>query len=395
VTRARAAITVVFFVDGALFASWASRIPALADRTGASTGALAVALIAPAVGALIAMPQVGRVLQGRSSRTCCAVALAALIVAIVLPALARSVVALAITLIVVGAAYGSLDVAMNAHGVGVERNMARPILSSLHAAFSFGGFAGAGLGALAAAGAVAPLPHLLAAAALFGVPGLIAVWALEPSEQHLDASAPCRALRRLPLPLALLGAAAFCSLLAEGAASNWSAKLISGPMHGSQAVGAAAYAIFSVAMGSGRLVADRLWARWGAIGLLRRASSVAAGGFAGGLAIGTPTAALAGFALLGFGLSGTVPTLYRAAAQRTGVPTGTAIAAVSSLGYFGFLAGPPIIGGLAQLGGLRLAIGVITVAATLVALLAPVAAPPPTIAASQRPQTQIPVHSQP
>jgi MFS family permease len=273
--------------------------------------------------------------------------------------------------------------------------MARPILSSLHAAFSFGGFAGAGLGALAAAGAVAPLPHLLAAAALFGVPGLIAAWALDPSEQHLDPGAPRRALRRLPLPLALLGAAAFCSLLAEGAASNWSAKLISGPMHGSQAVGAAAYAIFSVAMGSGRLVADRLWARWGAVGLLRRACSVAAGGFAGALAIGTPAAALAGFALLGFGLSGTVPTLYRAAAQRTGVPTGTAIAAVSSLGYFGFLAGPPIIGGLAQLAGLRLAVGVITVAATLVVLLAPAAAPSPAIAAGQRSPTQIPVQSQP
>ena len=376
-TRGRAAITVVFFVDGALFASWASRIPALADRTGASTGALGVALIAPALGALIAMPQVGRVLHDRSSRTCCAVALAALMVAIVLPALAPSVVALAITLILVGAAYGSLDVAMNAHGVGVERDMARPILSSLHAAFSFGGFAGAGLGALAAAGAVTPLSHLLAAAALFGVPGLVAVGALQPSEQHLDASAPRRALRRLPLPLILLGAAAFCSLLAEGAASNWSAKLISGPMHGSQALGAAAYAVFSVAMGSGRLVADRLWARWGAVGLLRRASTVAAVGFAGGLAIGTPIAALAGFALLGLGLSGTVPTLYRAAAGRTAVPTGAAIAAVSSLGYFGFLAGPPVIGGLAQLAGLQLAIGVITVAATLVAVLAPAAASAP------------------
>lgn len=158
----------MFFVNRALFASWASRIPALSDRTGATTGVLGLALLA--LGAVAAMPLVGRLMPGRSSRTFCRIAVAGLMGAILLPAAARSVAALAGALFVVGVANSTLDLMMNAQGVSIERRMRRPILSSLHAAFSFGGFAGAGLGALAAALRVAPLPHLAAAALLFGIP---------------------------------------------------------------------------------------------------------------------------------------------------------------------------------------------------------------------------------
>jgi len=171
---ARAGITAVFFVNGALFATWASRIPALSIKVGASTGDLGLALLAPAVGAVVAMPLVGRLLPGRSSRMFSRLALAGLIGAILLPALARSVAALAGALFVVGVTNSAMDLSMNAQGVSVERHLQRPILSSLHAAFSFGGFAGAGLGALAAALDVAPLAHFAAAALLFGASGLIA-----------------------------------------------------------------------------------------------------------------------------------------------------------------------------------------------------------------------------
>src|SRR5205807_413463 len=145
----RAGITVVFFVNGALFASWASRIPALSDRVGATTGALGLALLAPALGAIIAMPLVGRLLPERSSRTFCLFSVVALMAALLLPGLARSVAELAGALLVVGLASSTMDLAMNAQGVSIERRMRRPILSSLHAAFSFGGFAGAALGAVA------------------------------------------------------------------------------------------------------------------------------------------------------------------------------------------------------------------------------------------------------
>jgi hypothetical protein len=365
------AITVVFFVNGALFSSWASRIPALADRTGATVGALGLALLAPAAGALLAMPRVGRLLPGRSSRRFCGAALAALMAAIALPGLTTSVPMLAAALVLVGATNSTLDVAMNAQGVAVERRRGRPILSSLHAAFSFGGFAGAGLGALAAAVGIAPEPHLIAAALLLGLPGLTAASSLLADDADPDANAQRVPLHRLPHRLGLLGIAAFCCLLAEGAASDWSAKLVSGPLGGTAALGAASYAIFSLAMGAGRLVSDQLWARWGPVGLLRRAGTLGAAGFTVALSIGTVPAALLGFAALGLGLSGVVPTLFRSATDEPGVATGPALAAVSSLGYLGFLAGPPLIGGLAQLTSLRLAAGLLAIGAALVVVLAP------------------------
>lgn len=129
-SRIRLAVTVVFFVSGALFASWASRIPALADRIGASTGALGLALLAPAVGAVILMPPIGRALQGRSSQKFCTVALIALMVAVALPALAPSVAGLALVLVSVGAANATLDVAMNVQGQLVGLPLAAALLSA-------------------------------------------------------------------------------------------------------------------------------------------------------------------------------------------------------------------------------------------------------------------------
>jgi predicted MFS family arabinose efflux permease len=369
----RAAITAVFFVDGALFATWASRIPALSDRVHAGAGILGLCLLAPAAAAVISMPLVGRLLPGRSSRTFCRVAVVGLMAAIMLPALARTVPVLAASLLVVGVANSTLDLVMNAQGVSIERGMRQPILSSLHAAFSFGGFAGAGLGALAATLRVAPLPNFAFAAVLFGIPGLIATWYLDPKDQDADAHAPKLRWTRVPARLALLGAACFFSLVAEGGASDWSAKLVRDDLAGTAALGAIAYAVFSIAMGTGRLMTDRLWARWGADGLLRRSGALAALGFAAGLGAGSSASAVAGFAALGLGLAGIVPTLFRAGADQPGVSTGPALAVVSSLGYLGFLAGPPIIGGIAQLTSLRLACGVLVLAGVVVVLLAPAA----------------------
>ncbi len=366
-----AAIRIVFFVNGAMFASWASRIPALSDRVGATPGTLGLALLAPALGAIIAMPTTGRLLPGRSSQRFCQWSIAALGLAILLPGLARSIPVLAVSLLLVGLANSTLDLSMNAQGVSVERRLGRPILSSLHAAFSFGGFAGAGLGALAAGLGVAPLPHLALAAILFGAVGLTAARSLQSVDEDADAEAPAMRWRRLPSRLLLLGVACFFCLMAEGGASDWSAKLVRDNLHAAAAVGAIAYAVFSIAMGSGRLFADRLWARWGSVGLLRRSGALGAVGFAAGLVVGTPVAAIAGFAALGFGLAGVVPTLFRSSADEPGVSTGPGLAAVSSLGYLGFLAGPPLIGGVAQLTSLRVACGLLALAGLLVIILAP------------------------
>jgi hypothetical protein len=375
----RRAITIVFFVNGALFASWVSRIPAISDRIHVGIGVLGAVLLAPAVAAAVMIPLAGRVLTVRPSRTICRLALPGLMVVVTLPGLARAPWSLAAVLLLVGAANATLDVAMNAQGMTVERQAPRPILSSLHAAFSFGGFAGAGLGAFAAASNLAPFPHLAAAAVLFGVPGLFATRALFAVDEDPDAGAPPMRWRALPSRLIVLGVACFFGLLAEGGAADWSAKLVRSEPAGSPAAGALAYAVFSIGMAVGRLAADRLWSRWGAAGLLRRGAALAGVGFLAGLAAHSAAAGIAGFLVLGLGMSGVVPTLFRAAAAQPGVATGSALAAVSSLGYFGFLIGPPLIGGIAQLTTLRLACGLLAICALMVAALAPFAASRPSV----------------
>jgi MFS family permease len=221
------------------------------------------------------------------------------------------------------------------------------------------------------------LVHFAFAAVLFGIPGLVATLRLPRDDLDADAEAPKLRWTRIPARLALIGVACFFSLLAEGGASDWSAKLVRDDLAGTAALGAIAYAVFSVAMGSGRLLTDRLWARWGAGGLLRRSGALAALGFAAGLAAGTVPAAIAGFVALGLGLAGVIPTLFRAGADHPGVSTGPALAAVSSLGYLGFLAGPPMIGAIAQLTSLRLACGVLVLAGAVVLVLAPFAGAQP------------------
>jgi MFS family permease len=387
-SRLRLAITVVFFANGALFASWASRIPAIADHVGVTTGQLGLALLSPAVGAILTMPLVGYLLPHRSSRTFTALGVVGLSLAVLLPAVAPTLPALAGALLLVGVANSALDIAMNAQGVTIERHMGRPILSSLHAAFSFGGFAGAGLGALAAALHVAPAPHIAFAALLFGGMGVVAIRPLLRADVDPDAQSERLPWHKLPPRLLLMGLACFFCFLAEGGAQDWSAKLVDDELAGSAALGAIAYAVFAAGMGVGRLLADRLWARWGAVGLLRRSTALAAIGFAVALAIGTPVVAIAGFGVLGLGLSGVAPTLFRSAADEPGVPTGPALAATSSLGYLGFLAGPALIGGLAAATSLRAAAVALVAAAALVFALAGTARPPaPRTVPDPRPTT--------
>jgi len=269
---------------------------------------------------------------------------------------------------------GSLDVSMNVHGVTVERRYGRPILSSFHAAFSLGGLAGAGLGALVAGAGVDVRAHLAVAAALCGTVGL--VW----SRRFLPASADAAAAQdpvfvRPPRRLWALGALAFACLLIEGGAADWSGVYIKDELGTGPGVAALGFTAFSVTMTLGRIFGDRLVTRFGSARLVRTGGLVAAVGFGGALVMSTPLAALVGFACLGAGMSSVIPIVFRTAGQAPGIASGVALSAVSSVGYLGFVAGPPAIGGIAELIGLPAALGVLVALAAAVAALAGTTSP--------------------
>jgi len=368
---ARAAVTVVFLLNGLLLGSWAARIPAVKERLDLGEAQLGLALGLVAVGALVAMPVSGWLSARGGSRRTTRLAFIGCCLFVPLPALAPSYLLMLPGALLLGAGNGSLDVAMNAHGVAVERRHETPILSSFHAAFSCGALAGAGTSALAAGAGLDVRWHLLAVAAVSLPVGLVACRALLPADADHAGAEAGPLLARPPRALWAVGAIGFCALVCEGATADWSAVYVHESLEAPAGVAALAFAAFSSTMTLGRLVGDRLTSAWGADSLVRRGGLLSAAALAAALLIGHPAAAIAGFALLGIGISTMVPVVFRAAAEVPGVAPGVGIAAASTMGYFGFLIAPPVIGGIAELTSLPLALGLLVVLGLAMAALAP------------------------
>jgi MFS family permease len=373
VRAGRLAIAAIFFVNGFAFASWVPHIPTVQTRLGLDAGQLGLALLGVAVGALLAMPLAG-VLAGRWGSHRVTLLGSLLFCGLVaLPVHAPTLPGLVLSLVAFGAANGAMDVAMNAQGVFVERRMGRPILSSLHALFSLGGLAGAGGSMLALAAGLTPSVHMALAAGLgLAVVGGAARWLL-PAPAERTAAGPGFVLPRGPL--LLLGGMAFLILLTEGAVADWSAVYLRHAVGADSHLAGAGYAFFSLAMAGGRLTGDRLVTALGPVPLLRGGSLLAAGGLGAALVLHHPLAAVLGFGCVGLGLANVIPVLFSSAGRTPGTAPGLAIAAVSTMGYGGLLAGPPLVGLVADHLGLPLALGLLVLCMALVAAGAALARP--------------------
>jgi MFS family permease len=368
----RAAVTALCFLDGFVFASWVSRIPAIKASLALTDAQLGVALLGVPVGALAAMPLAGRAAGARGSRAVCTVAGLAFCVAVTAPALSSDLPTLAAGLVALGAANGALDIAVNAQGAALERMRDARVLASLHAAFSVGGLAGAGAGGLAASAGIGPAAHLELVALASAAVAIASIRALVPARIELAGAAGEQAVRRAGVParsgVVALGALAFCCLVGEGAMADWSGVYLAGPAGASAGLAASGYAFFSAAMAASRLAGDTLATRLGARRLVRGGATVGATGLAAALVAGTRGTALAGLLCMGAGLGSVMPLVVSAAARRSADPS-RAIASVSTVGYLGFLGGPPMIGLAAQAAGLRIALGlVVLLAAAMIPL---------------------------
>lgn len=369
--RTRVAVTGVFLAHGAIFGTWAARIPAIREELGLSAGELGTALLAGTIGGVGVLPIAGFVVARRGSRTMVVWGLP--LFALLLPALALapSLPLLALALFASGAVGGAVDVAMNAHGLAVERRYESPIFSSMHAGWSFGGLAG-GAGAAVAAGlAVDPTPHFAVVAAVLGVAGVVASQGFLPAAADRPEEPP--RLGRPPLRLAPLAALAFAGLFAEAAAMDWSAVYVAGPAGGSEEVAPVGFAAFSLAMAAFRLTGDPLTVRFGPVALTRLGGLTSAAGLALALAAQTVPAALAGFILMGAGLAAIVPTVFRAAGSLPGIPPGAGIAALTTVGYAAFIVAPPAIGFVGDAVGLANSLWMVVGFLGVLVVLAPAA----------------------
>jgi predicted MFS family arabinose efflux permease len=366
---ARVAVAVTFIALGVGGGSWATRIPAVQHRIGLSAAELGVALFGLGVGSLISMPIAGMLIARHGSRDVMRATAVLFGASVALLPLSWSLLSLWCALVLFGAASGALDVAMNSHGVAVEHAYGRPILSSLHAAFSAGALVGAALGALAAGRGLDARVHLALVAALILVSALVTARFLLPADADRG-SAGQRLTLRIPRQLVVVGIVGFLCLLAEGAASDWSAVYLAGPLGASPGAAAIGFAGFAGAMMLGRIAGDRLVIALGEVAVVRAGAVLGAVGMTVGLVAGDTAIAIVAFACLGAGLAGIVPVVLRAAGTHPDVPAGIGLAAVSTAGYTGFLLGPPAIGAIAGVTTLPRALGVVVLATAAIAALA-------------------------
>jgi MFS family permease len=360
----RASVTGVFFLNGACFSAWYARLPAIQDQLGLGAGELGIALFGAPVGLLAAQPVAGALAARYGSRPLVAAA-PLYLSCVMLPALAVNAFTLMLAALAVGAANGVLDIAMNTQGVAVERALGKRIFSSLHAYFSFGVLAGAGIAAAAAAGGVDPLPHLAASSLL----GAGVAWFLAHGLLRDRGEPGAPRFARPSRQLAALGAIAFCVLLAEGSVYDWSGVYLSNEAEAAPGLAPLGLAAFALTMGLGRLAGDGVASLIGSGPTVRTGALLGALGLGLALARPVPAAAIAGFAVMGLGLSVVFPLTLRAAGIH-GDGSGPALAAVSTVGYVGFLTGPPIIGLVAEGADLRVALAIVGALCVLAALIA-------------------------
>ncbi|WP_394826203.1 MFS transporter [Pendulispora albinea] len=376
---ARRAVGAMFFLLGAGYASWVSRIPAMRDRLGLGDRDLGLLLLATAVGAIAAFRSAARLTARYGSRRVTQVSSALMCVSVALPGFAPTPLWAAFALAAVGMSTGIMDVAMNAHGVEVERRIGRPILGSLHGLFSLGGLVGAGAGALAASQGLSSITHLVAAGIVFEVFALFFGRTLLPHElsresPHEEPSSdapPAHSFTRPNGILIALGAVAFCSSVGEGAMADWSAVYLRDILHTSEAVAPLGFAAFSLAMLLGRFSGDRLTLRFGSVGIVRYGGLLVAAGLAFGLITNTVPTTILGFLCVGLGLSVVMPTAFRASGRVPGVAPSAGLATMATLGYGGFLLGPPAIGFVSEHFTVRGGLAVVVVLAIVLTALAP------------------------
>ncbi|WP_274555245.1 MFS transporter [Streptomyces spiramyceticus] len=369
-SRLRTALTVFFALDGFLFAGWVVRIPAIKEQTGASASDLGLALLGVSGGAVITMVLTGRLCRRFGSHPVTVACGVLLSLSIALPAQTHSTLALGLVLLVFGAAYGGINVAMNSAAVDLVAAMRRPVMPSFHAAFSFGGMTGAGLGGLVAA-ELSATTHLLA---LTGI-GLVVTAAAGPTLLRHRVPVPERteaATKGGPLSgrtrktVALFGVIALCTAYGEGALAEWGTLHLQQDLHAHPGIAAAGYSLFALAMAAGRLSGTTLLERLGQTRTLVAGGSLASAGMLLGALAPTTWLALSGFAVTGLGLANIFPVAVARAGALAG-PGG--VAAASTLGYGGMLVGPPAIGFLADWFSLPVALTTVALLAAAAALL--------------------------
>lgn len=364
----RIAVGCLFFMMGLCFATWASRIPTIQQRLHLSDAALGAVLFALPVGSMLSLPFCGWMVTKFGSKR--VVTNAVILYSILLIGLgfSKSLPQLVITLILFGAAGNTSNIAVNTQAVGVEARYGRSIMASFHGLWSLAGFTASGIGNFMIGRNIVPSNHFLIITAFILCGVAISFHYLLPAEDTKPEKA--RLFPKMNKSLLTLGVITFCSMICEGTMFDWSGIYFKKIVKADQEwIGVGLWA-FMCTMATGRFVADRVAHKIGFKRTVQGSGVLIATGLAIAVLLPYLATAIVGFLLVGFGVSSVVPLVYSEAGKSKTIAPGLALAAVSSIGFLGFLIGPPLIGIVAGLAGLQVSFTLIAMMGLCVAVAA-------------------------
>jgi len=364
----RIAISAFFFCCGCTFATWAARIPSIKDKFHFNDKELGAVLFMLPLGSMVALPFAGWAVSHFGSRMMTFVSAMLYIILLLGIGYSPTVIILSSVLFLFGFWGDVLNIAMNTQAILVQKEMyTKPLMSSFHGMWSLGAMTGAFMSGLFMKAELSTNQHFWWTAAFISVIAIFFLFHLIKEDTLISKE---QKLFAWPdKTLLLLGAICFCCALCEGAMADWSAlyyRQISNEAKGDVTTG---YVAFTFMMAFGRLIGDWLIARLGYKSILMIDSLFIAAGL--GLAIGVqhPLAVIIGFGLVGFGVATIIPIVYSLSGRTKTMATSAALAAVSTVGFTGFLIGPPIIGFVAHEIGLRWALSLVLLLGLVILIL--------------------------
>jgi MFS family permease len=369
--RERRSVAAVFATHGAVSGTFASRLPWISDHLQLSPGKLGIALLMPSIGAITTMPFAGRAVARFGTKATAWTLIIAFLAVVVCASWMPSLAALAACMLLMGAAGGTSDMAMNAQGILAEKRLGRSIMSGLHGSWSAGVLIAAMAGSLAAHAHLDARVHfavaavVLAAAVTWGTRGFRTTSAEVGLAEEKKEDVPLFVIPRGVI--LLIGLVGFCGIYGEVAAQDWSSVYMHRVLHRDEAEAAFTTGMFAFTMAAGRLSGDAVVGRFGAAATVRACGILGALGGLLVVAAHGPIPAIIGFMLIGVGVSVVVPLAFAAAGHAAPNPT-MGVAGVATIAYGAGMAAPGMIGGIADLTSLRVAFCAVAALAGTVAL---------------------------
>lgn len=354
-SRMRIAISLFFFSHGLILSSWASRIPSIKTYFNISDAALGTLLLLMPIGQISTMPMSAKIIQKYGSKKVVQFAFLLYPLILLIIGLSTSYFQLMICLFLFGVAGNLCNIAVNTQGVELESMVNKPMMSSFHGAWSISGFAGALIAMLMLNLNLSTAIHFLVILLL-----ILIIWGLNfsllvttsPSQKNKEKENGS-IFKYLDKTLVQLGIIGFLSMAIEGAMFDWSGVYFQDIVGAPEQLIVLGYSSFVLMMAIGRFLGDSLMVRFGRKKILQVSGILMSSGLILSVFLPNLVVCTLAFMMVGLGGSCSVPTVYGVAGRHNKIDTSTALTLLSTLSFFGFLIGPPVIGFISDFFDLR------------------------------------------